>query len=312
MTNIEASTVSTRLQTATRHTGQAAGLRYKPDFIIIGAQKAGTTSLHYYLDCHPEIGMSRTKELKFFVREMNWKRGWGWYQEQFPEEGRIFGEASPQYTQYPNFQGVPERIHQHLPRVKLIYVLRDPIERTISHYLQRVSEFAEERSFEQILTIPLSENNYLNTSRYYFQLEQYLPYFGREQFFFTTLERLRTDRRAVLRELFRFLEVEPDFYDADRFNRVLNDSRVKKQKSWFGRLIYPPAVRRLVRRPFVPHLVKRTLKRLVILTGKPLQPPPITSEMLEQMASLFREDVARLREFTGLSFQEWKHHSLYS
>ena len=296
---------------AEQRSGPNTPIRYKPDFIIIGAQKAGTTSLHYYLSCHPEIGMSSTKELKFFVREMNWTRGWAWYQDQFPAQGRIFGEASPQYTQFPNFEGVPRRIHQHLPEVKLIYVLRDPIERTISHYLQRVSEFAEERPFEKILELPLNQNNYLNTSRYYFQLEQYLPYFAGEQFYFTTLERLKTDQRGVLRELFQFLDVDADFYDEQQFSRVLNDSRIKKQKGWVGRLIYPRAVRNLVRKPFVPHLVKRTLKRLVILTGKPLQPPRITREMLDRMAALFREDVQRMSRFTGLTFSEWKYHSLY-
>ena len=74
-----------------------------PDFIIIGAMKCGTTSLHHYLSLHPDISVSRRKELDFFVAEENWARGLAWYESQFPDKGKVRGEASPKYTFNPRW-----------------------------------------------------------------------------------------------------------------------------------------------------------------------------------------------------------------
>ncbi len=74
--------------------------------------KCGTTSLYYYLNCHPEIFMSREKELNFFVKEKNWPKGIGWYQSQFRSKAKIQREASPSYTSFPQWKGVPERIYR--------------------------------------------------------------------------------------------------------------------------------------------------------------------------------------------------------
>jgi hypothetical protein len=88
-----------------------------PSFLIIGAMKAGTTSLYHYLKSHPQIHMSRIKELDFFVTELNWGRGLDWYSQQFSGIGTnvlAAGEASTNYTKYPRYKGVPERISMTL------------------------------------------------------------------------------------------------------------------------------------------------------------------------------------------------------
>src|ERR1700694_4198191 len=89
-----------------------------PNLIVIGGAKCGTSSLHYYLRLHPEIFMSRQKELNFFIEEMNWSEGLHWYEAQFQNGAQyaIRGESSPQYTRYPIFRGVPERMHQVIPQ----------------------------------------------------------------------------------------------------------------------------------------------------------------------------------------------------
>src|SRR4051812_3312851 len=105
-----------------------------PNLIVIGAKKSGTTSLYVYLDAHPEISMTRDKELNFFVEERNWSRGLGWYGEQFDAGAPVRGEASPYYTALPHHRGVPERMASVIPDARLVYMVRDPIARLLSHY----------------------------------------------------------------------------------------------------------------------------------------------------------------------------------
>ena len=107
-----------------------------PNLIVIGAAKCGTTSLHEYLDLHPEVAMSREKELDFFVEEKHWGRGVEWYAAQF-EDAPVRGESSPSYTAYPRYRGVPERIRRVVPDAKLVYLVRDPVERIVSHFVHR-------------------------------------------------------------------------------------------------------------------------------------------------------------------------------
>src|SRR5687768_14093660 len=96
-----------------------------PTFVIIGAMKCGTTSLHYYLAQHPEICMPQKKETDFFITEINYHRGRGWYESLFAQPAKITakacGEASPNYAKTWQFRGVPERMHDLLPQARLIY-----------------------------------------------------------------------------------------------------------------------------------------------------------------------------------------------
>lgn len=93
-----------------------------PNFLVIGAMKAGTTSMHRYLDAHPDVFMATQKELNFFIEELNWSKGLGWYEERFAEAGDATarGEASPGYAGYPVRRGVPERIAATLPDARFV------------------------------------------------------------------------------------------------------------------------------------------------------------------------------------------------
>src|SRR5258708_4333366 len=117
-----------------------------PTFFIIGAGKAGTSSLHHYLDQHPEIQMSSNKEPHFFAGPENGfpyamgrVSGLKEYERLFDPAFSVRGESSPGYTSYPRRQGVPERIRELVPDAKFIYLARDPIARTVSHHLHRIA-----------------------------------------------------------------------------------------------------------------------------------------------------------------------------
>ena len=181
-----------------------ASLRVLPDFLIIGAQKAGTTSLYHYLDKHPQIRTALAKEVHFF--DYNYGLGENWYRAHFPtylEKWRgafKTGEASPYYLFYPH---APLRVKQILPHVQLIVLLRNPIERAYSHYQHQVRLGLEELPFEEALeqeptrllgefeNIILDDEyysfnyqnySYLARGMYADQLERWFRLFPREQF----------------------------------------------------------------------------------------------------------------------------------
>jgi hypothetical protein len=144
-----------------------------PNLIVIGSAKCGTTGLHRYLDLHPEIAMAAAKELDFFAGTQNWQRGVEWYESQF-RPATVRGETSPSYTQYPRVAGVPARMAQVVPSARLVYIVRDPIERTISAYrFRRWIIGGERREIDQALA-SFEQKSSLDSSRYAFQLEQYL------------------------------------------------------------------------------------------------------------------------------------------
>lgn len=126
-----------------------------PNFIIIGAMKCGTTSLHFYLNQHPQIFMSQKKELNFFSRY--WDFGVDWYSSKFPnKENMICGEASPSYSKFQVWPNVPQRIHAIIPHAKIIYLVRNPIERIRSQYVHFYSSDKENRSLELAIKEDLS------------------------------------------------------------------------------------------------------------------------------------------------------------
>lgn len=180
-----------------------------PTFLVVGAMKAGTTSLHAYLASHPDITMSEPKELDFFVVEKHWSRGVDWYASHFAhaDADAPRGETSPNYTKHPTFAGVPERIAQVLPDVRLVYLVRDPIERMRSHLEHAVRHGAEARRID----VELLENPHLQAcSRYGEQLAHHLRHMPADRVLVLPSARLRTDTRSSVRRVVEFVGADPD------------------------------------------------------------------------------------------------------
>src|SRR5687768_6479955 len=192
-----------------------------PTFIIIGAMKSGTTSLHHYLDLHPEIIMSKMKETNFFLED-NYRKGLKWYEGQFIGQAKVYGETSPNYSKYPTLAGIPQRMYSVVLEAKLIYILRDPIDRIISHYMHKCRTDSEKRSIAEVLS-NLDDNHYVAASQYYRQLEQYLNYYPRERILILTAEELKTQPQATLKTIFKFLDVDDSFYSPE-YARKFNQS----------------------------------------------------------------------------------------
>lgn len=278
-----------------------------PNLIIIGAFKSGTTSLHYYLGLHPDISMSKEKELRFFVEGMNWEKGIEWYESQFTGPAAIHGEASPSYTDYPFHGGVPARMHAVVPEAKLIYILRDPVERIISDYVQEVADGREERTLTEALA-DVRANRYLLRSQYYLQLEQYLPYYPPSRILILTLEELNCRRRETLKRVFRFLDVD-DSFESVLFARKRHRSWSKRRKTRVGASLSRLPMMAFLERlpPDVGGIHVRELAKKVIYFpfSRKVDRPSLDGRLREAVIEYLRDDVSRLRKFTGLAFEMW-------
>ncbi len=281
-----------------------------PGVIIIGAQKCGTSSLHHYLNCHPQISMSAQKELNFFSEDGQWSNGIDWYKRQFTGTAKIFGEASPGYTMYPVRKGVPERLHGVVPDAKLIYLVREPVERMVSHYLDRFKGGREHRPVEEALLDPTAENYYFRYSQYYDQLSRYLEYFPREAVFVETAANLRDRRAETLRRIFRFLDVDESFTCAD-FEQLQNVSAVKLKRRKPRRIvrqllldrhsIYP----RL--KPWLATLLPETTQVSIInriIPGTTVKRPRVSEDVRRKIRERLAPDLRRFGDLTGIHFTE--------
>jgi len=183
----------------------------KTNLFVIGAMKSGSTSLHYYLADHPEIFMCEPKEPWYFVKEKNWHKGEDWYASLFAEAGddvRYLGESSADYTMMPKFQGVPERIAAYNPEARFIYVLRDPVQRSISHYWHNVRWHGERRD---LLAALHEDPDLVDFSNYHLQLATFRKIFPAERFYVLSFEEMVARPEETMARMFTWLGVDAAF-----------------------------------------------------------------------------------------------------
>lgn len=207
-----------------------------PDFLIIGGQKCGTTSLYQYLIQHPQILPAAQKEVHFF--DLNFSQGIEWYQQQFPlptSEQQLTGESSPYYLFHPC---VPQRVYQLFPNIKLIVLLREPVARAWSHYHHEVRLGFESLSFDEAIAQEAERLNgeteklladetyysfnhqhysYLSRGIYIKQLETWMDLFPKKQFLVIKSEDFYTNPGKTLDQVFEFLELPA--YQLDHYSK---------------------------------------------------------------------------------------------
>jgi hypothetical protein len=275
-----------------------------PNLLVIGGLKCGTTSLHHYLNLHPEIGMSRPKELNFFVEELNWELGRDWYASHFTAAAPVRGESSPHYTNLPRFEGVSARIRETLgTAVRLVYMVRDPIDRMLSHYLHNVGGGYETRPMEDVLADP--DSAYVARSRYAMQLEPYLDEFGPDRIAIVAREELKDDRAATMRRVFGFVGVDASF-SSDEFEREWETGSAKSTGGFrlMDRAVRMPGLRTLDRNfDRLPERLRWLVERVVHDPGGGAAAKPhLEPDLRAQLENLFRNDVEQLEELAGHRF----------
>lgn len=283
-----------------------------PDAVCIGSSKCGTTSLHYYLHSHPEIGVPRSKEVHFFLDPGNWHRGEAWYRRQFPDRRVRVESFGGGYSHYPVQQGVAQRMHQVLPHGKFIYMVRDPIERMISRYMHNVAECLDFDPPEIAFSGDPATNRYISESLYFMQLEQYLPFFDRDRFLVIDDRAFREQRKETLRTVFRFLGVDEAF-TSPAFDVIRHPTAGKRQKNAFGTALHQKFGRHFLKglsqvplpMPAQRMLMHRADQALYWLFSKPMERPVLDSDLYRRLADVFRPDVEKLEAFTGKRYDNW-------
>lgn len=207
-----------------------AGRRALPDFVVIGAMRCGTTSLHHRLVQHPSIVPALKKEIHFF--DLEFERGARWYRSHFPHQARLAsrglltGEASPYYLSHPL---AARRAAEVIPDTRLIVVLRNPVDRAYSHYWHSVRLKAEMLSFQDAIeaeadriagesekiagdtgyrSFTHQHQAYLTRSHYADELETWFAQFPRKQFLILSREALSRDEAHQSERLFAFLGLQ--------------------------------------------------------------------------------------------------------
>lgn len=192
----------------------------KMDFLVIGAMKAGTTWIYENLKEHPEICLNSNKEIHFFVRIPNYKKGMDYFfsfYEQCPNN-KIKGEICPGYL---DSSIAPQLIYKNFPNMKIIACLRNPIERAYSHYkyaIERKGLFSIYRNFESATK---NVNDLIDKGLYYKHLKNYFDLFPRQNILILFFKDLRGDPLNFLKKIFNFLGVNDDFVPSNLNQKIL-------------------------------------------------------------------------------------------
>ena len=261
--------------------------------------KGGTSTLFRYLSDHPDIEPSSRKETNFFATTDCFSKGLNWYESLYEKNNAQYSfEASPNYTKRHVSPGVAERMYSVLPNIKLIYLLRDPIERTLSHYIHNYACGSESRSFSEVIKDTGDGNNYIQTSKYYFQIQAFLEYYSEKQIFMIESETLRKDPVMVLREVVAFLGITNEYYsDSTRIlKKCFHQSSNKKRRT-----LFEEELRKKTNNRFLLHQIKKICKPF----RKPIEKPVVSSAERARLAEAFAPDVEKLRHFSGMKFLRW-------
>jgi LPS sulfotransferase NodH len=281
-----------------------------PNFLLIGAMRSGSTSLHKALSDHPEIFMSQPKELHFFVETRNWDRGLQWYVHQFAKAAEFpaRGEASVTYTQFPQVAGVPARAASVLPTARLIYLVRDPIARMRSQYehdLRRALAGTAPSGWARIAAhgsageALVGQQKYVDASSYAKQLDQWLEYYPADNICVLTSEWLWQDPRAAMREVFAFLGVDTGFEPADQLEHLNEATRPRRRSP----LADHPVMNSLARK--LPASVKDRLRPREAPVPDLAHLLKISADLDSVLRERIRDDVSRLRPYIRGPFDGW-------
>lgn len=279
-------------------------MKAKPlDFLVIGAHKAATTALFHYLRHHPQLFLPPEKEVGFFSNDYWWQRGWDAFADEFFGQAPVkvlWGKVTLQYMAYPQ---VPARIRAVMPEVKLVAMLRNPVDRAYSHYRMAVRTQAEKRSFDDAVMAlqqsPDDPTNYLALGQYGRILSGYVKQFPPTQLLTFFTEDLEKRPELVLDAIAHYLGVDAGFTPSNLGKRY-HLGGTRQRFSWLvptAKQIYPvwwlwkqlPERRR--------RIIRFWFQTEAATTSA--QPNPLDSGQRRQLVEYYRSDVQQLEALLG-------------
>lgn len=294
-----------------------------PDFLVIGAARSGTTALYNYLNQHPDIFMPKTKEPNFFAYEdcqLNVKgpgadfinnsvTDMSRYKALFSEAGgRITGEASPLYLYEPR---APKRIFHHAPRVKMVAILRNPVEQAYSHFMYATRLLVEDepdfvnalhREEERLEKGWQPLFGYSSFPRYGEQLQRYFDLFAKEQFFISTYEEFEDSPQQTISAIFEHIGVDADFTPDISYRP--NAGGVPKSQLFQDFLIKPNAITGLIAK-VIPLETRSKIRDHLVARNLSKKDEGMPKEAREILVSRLEDDVTKLSKLLGRDFSHW-------
>jgi hypothetical protein len=267
-----------------------------PDFMIIGAMKCATTTLHEQLARQPGVVMSRPKEPNFFSDDELYAQGFDWYYSLFhePDAQVLCGESSTHYTKLPTYPDTVGRMARALARIKLIYVMRHPIDRLISHYVHEVTTGRIAVGIHEAID---RHPELIAYGRYHMQLAPYFESFGAESVLPVFVKRLASHPQEELERIGRFLG-HPGTLRWDHSIKPQNVGRERLRRSALRDILVRAPVLSTIRRRMVPQPLTDTIKAFWrIRTDRP-RPTP---ELLERLRGEFEDDLDQLGAWLGVT-----------
>ena len=264
-----------------------------PDFVIIGAMKAATSTLHDQLAQQRGIAMSEPKEPCFFSDDEVFARGLEWYGMCLTAaaEGDLRGESSTHYAKLPSLPHAAERLHAHRPDARIVYVLRQPIDRLVSHFMHGWSEGWYGDSIAEAVERDASLVDY---GRYAMQLRPWLDRFGADRVLLVAYDVLRSRPQEELDRLGRFLGADsPLIWRDDLGARNVSTERIRQ--GWFRRWFVDPAWATALRRAAVPKALRTRVREGMQMR----QRPTLAEGDRARLAAIFDADLAELSAWIG-------------
>ena len=285
-----------------------------PNFIIVGAPKAGTTSLYHYLSEHPQIFMSEPKELNFFSKEEIIEQGLYYqdfkakdlegYKKLFDKatDRMAVGEGSVSYLFYSD---TPNKIKETIPDVKIIILLRDPVSRGFSHYLMDYRMGLVALPYEEIVYKKsqhkyqdLYYQQYVELGLYYEQVKRYIDTFGKEKVKIYLQEDLRTDTEKVILDLYNFLEIDNSYMvDTAQQHNIFS-----MPKNKLIHKLYASHRVRSIAKTLFPNNLKEKVKNIFFERKKK---PKLDQKLKEDLSKLYSEDIQKLEQLIGRDLSTW-------
>jgi hypothetical protein len=264
-----------------------------PEFIIIGAMKSATSTLHEQLAMQPGIFMCSPKEPNFFSDEPQYAKGIPWYASLFNDAavGDLCGESSTHYTKLPTYPKTVTRIFEHLPDAKMIYVMRHPIDRLVSQYIHQWTEREISIDINQAIE---TNPELIAYSQYTQQLEPYFASFGRERILPIFFERLLRESQDELTRVCQFIGYEgKPVWDNELDAQNVSSQRMQKNSLRDFVVEFPGL--KTIRKNLIPQSWRDRVKTMWTMQQK----PQLNPEQIAYLTDLFDRDLAILGSWLG-------------
>ena len=282
-----------------------------PNFIVAGAPKSGTTSMYHYLSCHPDIFLPFRKEILFF--DSSYYKGISWYENIFKgyNSEKVIGDISPNYMHNPY---VPKRIFNTIPSAKIIFILRNPVERAYSHYWDLIGWTKTKESFMDMLNNPKMlkrghsyiEFDILEMGFYYKHITRFLKYFPMNQIGIFLFDDLLLNKSRFINDIYKSLGVSSKTFEKSTTIKKYHTRRTNRSKL-IGDILVNERLRKMVN--IFPAITYKSARKMynwmLTMNTKKINSRPISRPEIDYLLKMYRDDITSLQKLTSRSLEQW-------